>query len=335
MARILLTLTGLLLLTLFWLFRPGLTPPEISPPSELPEPGFTVGESAEAVRRSETAAGPLKPDNHARIIWNPEYQNRKGPCSVVYLHGFSASYGEGSPLHVQTAEKLGCHLYIARLHGHGLRTEEPLLDMNSDSLLSDAGRALAIGNLLGEQVVLVGSSMGGMLSLHLASGFPDSVDVLALLSPLIEFETGASLLFDKSWGQRIMRLLLGEPYIRVQPENDDHARYWYQSYRLESLMVLKTMQNNLLSNEVYKRIHQPVFAGYFYKDEDTQDEVVSVQAIMDLKEKLATPTHQKVFTAFPGAEEHVISSAYRSAEYQQVREALVRFIEQQLTEQSR
>ena len=326
MKRIIYTLFVLLLLFLVWLFRPGPGPPEISVPDSLPVLAFSIDEADEAIRAAEERAGPLKPDNHARIVWNETYRDRKAPCSVVYIHGFSSSYGEGAPLHTRTAEALGCHLYVTRLHGHGLVTDEPLKDMHPDSLLADAGEALAIGNLLGDEVVLIGNSMGGTLALHLASVFSESVDALVLLSPLIEFATGASVLFDKPWGQRIMRLHLGGSYLNFEPDNEGHDQYWYNTFRIEAMMNLKTMKRKLLDDELPGRIRQPVFVGYYYRDEEHQDDVVSAAAIRSLEPKLGTPPDQKQFMAFPGADAHVISSAYRTDVYAHVTDSVIQFL---------
>ncbi len=328
--RILFALAVLFLLFLSWLFRPGDPLPVITLPVELPEISFTVEQAEDAVRRAEREAGPLKPDNHARIIWNPEYRDRKAPCSIVYIHGFSASYGEGAPVHARLARDLGCHLYVSRLHGHGLRTDEPLVNFQPDSLLASAGRALAIGNVLGDKVILIGNSMGGTISLHLTAMHPEWVDALVLFAPVIEFATPASHFFGYRWAQRIMRLVLGEPYLRFDPQNDDHARYWYNYYRMEALAVLQMMKQDLLHDELYARIRQPVFAGYFYKDDDEQDAVVSVQAIKEMERKLGTLPERRDFRAFPDAGAHVISSAYRSDEHAQVREAVTQFLRYQL-----
>src|SRR5688572_17571900 len=45
----------------------------------------------------------LKPDNQARIVWLNDSTKTKTDYAVVYLHGFSASQGEGDPVHYQFA----------------------------------------------------------------------------------------------------------------------------------------------------------------------------------------------------------------------------------------
>src|SRR5687767_3811109 len=64
----------------------------------------------------------LKPDNEARIIWADNTKKEKTPFSIVYLHGFSASQGEGEPVHRDIAKHFGYNLYLPRLAEHGIDT---------------------------------------------------------------------------------------------------------------------------------------------------------------------------------------------------------------------
>lgn len=330
--RILIGLAGVIALFLIWLLRPGDPLPEITLPPEFPEPGYTVEEAGEMVRRRELAAGPLRPDNHARIIWNEAYRDRQAPCSMVYIHGFTASQGEGSPVHARMARDLGCHLYITRLHGHGRRTSDPLAHMHPDSLMADAAHALATGGLLGQKVILAGGSMGGTLSLYLAAIFPDRVDALVLFAPLIDFAAPGAHLFERRWARRLAELVTGEPYITFVPANDGHDRYWYTRYSMKALGTLQSMRQAILANFPHAAITQPVFTGYYYKDEENRDQVVSLSAILEWKEKLGTPPRQRRFFAFPEAGAHVITSGYRAREHDKVRHEATRFLREQLFE---
>jgi hypothetical protein len=52
----------------------------------------------------------------------------------------------------------------------------------------------------------------------------------------------------------------------------------------------------------------PVFLGYYYKDEEHQDNVVSVDAMKEMFEQLGTPASLKKSEAFPNSGNHVITS---------------------------
>ena len=70
--------------------------------------------------QKEEAAHKLKPDNEARILWANDSLKNKTEYSLVYLHGFTASQGEGDPVHRDMAKKFGCNLYLSRLAEHGV-----------------------------------------------------------------------------------------------------------------------------------------------------------------------------------------------------------------------
>lgn len=95
--------------------------------------------------RQHEASHKLRPDNEARIIWAGDSSKSATEYALVYLHGFSASQGEGYPVHVNTARRFGCNLYLSRLSEHGIDTSEQLLRLTADSYWESAKEALAIG----------------------------------------------------------------------------------------------------------------------------------------------------------------------------------------------
>ena len=109
----------------------------------------------------------LKEDNEARVVW-ADSSHQKTAYSVVYLHGFSASQGEGAPIHTLIADSIGANLFLARLRDHGLGTKEAFREVTPQDWIDDTKEALAIGRLLGEQVIVVSCSTGGTLSIALA-----------------------------------------------------------------------------------------------------------------------------------------------------------------------
>src|SRR5580693_5572512 len=74
----------------------------------------------------------LKPDNQARIIWANDSLKQKTEYAIVYLHGYTASQGEGDPVHTDIARKFGCNLYLSRLAEHGIDTVDDLINLTVD-----------------------------------------------------------------------------------------------------------------------------------------------------------------------------------------------------------
>lgn len=268
----------------------------------------------------------IRPDNEARIIWFDSIP-RKTKYSIVYLHGWSASQEEGDPIHIQTAKRYGCNLYLPRFAGHGLVEDEPMLDLTADEVLDSAKEAIAIGKQLGEKVILMGTSTGGTLALHLAGGDPDIAGLL-LYSPNIEIYDPNAKLLTKPWGLQLAKLVKGGDYHEFDRDIDLKNQYWTTKYRLEALTHLQAMVDYTMTPETFSEVKQPVFLGYFYKNDSIQDQVVSVPAMLEMYGQLGTSKSQKRKVAFPNAGNHVMTSYVSSKDLESVQKETNKFIEE-------
>lgn len=249
----------------------------------------------------------LKPDNEARIVWF-DSTRAKTPYSIVYLHGFSASQKEGDPVHLRLAKEFGCNLYLSRISDHGVDTTEALLYFTAERAWESAKEALAIGEAIGEKVIVVSTSTGGTLALKLAAEFPDRVHALVNMSPNIAINNPAAFLANDPWGLYIARIVMGGKYRDTGPANE-RSQYWNGKYRLESVVQLQELIETTMTDETFAKIKQPSLTLYYYKDEEHQDPEVKVSAMREMHEKLGTPESLKREKAIPGAEAHVIGGA--------------------------
>jgi len=199
----------ILLLVLAYLLGPKPDKPKMS--TDLPSISASIGNIENYVDKNNEGF-PIKPDNESRIIWANENKKERTNHSVLYLHGFSASWYEGFPAHVSFAEKFGCNLYLPRLASHGLETEEALIDMTPDALWESAKHALMVARSLGKKVIIMSTSTGGTLALNLAAVFPEYVEGLILYSPNIEINDNSAFLLSKPWGLQIGRKAVGGKY---------------------------------------------------------------------------------------------------------------------------
>lgn len=266
----------------------------------------------------------LKPDNEARIIWFDSSKN-KTPYSIVYLHGFSASQKEGDPIHLQLAKTFGCNLYLSRLSDHGVDTTEALQLFTAERVWESAKEALAIGEAIGDKVIIVSTSTGGTLALKLAAEFPDRVHALVNMSPNIEINNPAAFLANDPWGLHIARVVMGGKYRDTGPENEK-SKYWNGKYRLEAVVQLQELIESSMTDETFARIKQPSLTLYYYKDEEHQDPEVKVSAMRKMHEKLGTPEALKRQMAIPNAEAHVIGGALVSKDVETVYSEIEKFL---------
>jgi pimeloyl-ACP methyl ester carboxylesterase len=250
---------------------------------------------------------------------------------LVYLHGFSASWYEGNPVHIDFARRYGMNLYIPLLASHGIDTTEALIDMTPDRLYDSAKEALVAAQALGDKVILMGTSTGGTLMLKLAAEFPDLIAGLLLYSPNIAINNGAAFLLGKPWGLQILKSVYKGKYrITNNDLGSEDCHYWNCKYRLEAIVYLQQLVDATMNKETYAKVDKPVFLGYYYKDAEHQDKVVKVDAMLKMFDELGTPENLKQKVAFPEAGCHPIASKLFSGAWKDVEAASYQFAEEKL-----
>ena len=323
MKRILVSVTGLLaVLALGYALGPRHQFASAPAKTELPVTDLATLE--QTIAESEKRAG-LKPDNEARIVWADSSRKVKTPVSMVYIPGFGATWAEGDPIHKKLAKHFGCNLYLARPEEHGLTSPDAFKGLTPDKYKASAERALAIGKALGDRVVVIGTSAGGMLTLYLAQRHPE-IAGLVLYSPCIAVVNPALKLATKPWGAQIMKQVLNGEHVTVTTYKPDRAQYWLTRYHINGLITLQTMLDEYMTPDEFSKVKQPLFMGYYYKDEDHQDKVVSVAAMLAMYEQLGTSADKKQKVAFPKAGEHVIASHFTSGDLDGVYRATEQFL---------
>lgn len=300
--------------------------PKPEPPSEFNET-FTfppISELDSFIQNRELAVKGLKEGNQAKIVWNDSLVKQKTPISFVYIHGFSASGEEGAPGHIQLAKQFGANLYIARLAEHGIDLGDATMqDLTSDKLIATAEEALAIGKEIGEEVIIIGTSMGGALTTYLASKHPE-IKAIVLYSPCIEIFDKNAALIDNPWGLHLAKAIKKSDFNDITPKNDLQKKYWTLHYRLEGVQALQNFLTHTMNEKTFSQITCPVYMGYYYKDEENQDKVVSVPAMLRMFEQLGS--NQKEKMAFPESKHHVIASYVLSEDWENVRDNTAKFL---------
>jgi esterase/lipase len=269
----------------------------------------------------------LKPDNEARIVWYNDSLKQKTHYAIVYLHGFSASQGEGEPTHRQIAKEFGCNLYLSRLAEHGIDTTDTMINFTADKFWESAKQAYAIGRQLGDTVILMGTSTGGSLALMLAATYPE-VGALILYSPNIEINDPNAWVLDRHWGLQVARMVTKSNYITSKDQRPGYKQYWNPPYRIEAAVELQELLSTSMTKSNFKKVHQPALVLYYYKDEVHQDSVVKVSAIQTMFRELGTEAEFKKEEAVPGAGDHVIGSYIKSKDLETVRNDTERFLEE-------
>ncbi len=319
---------GLILVVLFslvyWL-GPRFPQPILD--DNLPQFKFTV-EQTDSVVNAEMKAWPVKPDNEGRIFWVNDSAKKQTEYCLLYLHGFSASWFEGEPVHRHFAQRYGMNLYTPLLLPHGLITNDPLLDMTPDKLYQSAKQALVMAHILGKKVLIMSTSTGGTLSLKLAHDFPELVDGLFLFSPNIAINDKGARVLNNPWGLKIARWITGDKYRITNTDSlSTDCKYWNCKYRLEAAVYLEQLVESTMKKETFEKVKCPVLLQYYFKDEQNQDPVVKVSAMHPMFDQLGTPENLKKKQAVD-AETHTIASQLFSKSWQEVEENCYHFAEE-------
>ncbi len=276
-------------------------------------------------KREDSVKG-MKPGNEAYIIWADSITKQKTPYSIVYLHGFGASPMEGDPVHRFLAAHFGANLFVTRLPEHGISRKNGMEYLTAQDLANAAGEAYQIGKILGEKVIVVGTSMGGSLGLLLASQQPD-LHALVLYSPAIRDEKRLLEGFFKPWVFWVMKKTLLEDGVMNQQREGEKGAYWSEEYHANGYESLAVLLYSEMNEETFAKVKQPVFMGYYYKNDQEKDMVVSVSKMQEMFGQLGTAPALKKELAFPKTGDHVIASSITSQDWQTVLFQTIDFLE--------
>jgi len=150
-----------------------------------------------------------------------------------------------------------------------------------------------------------------------------------LYSPNFEIYDPNAKYLTGPWGEQIARQVTGSDYNSFVPPPGGE-KYWTTKYRMEGVFALQTLLDRTATPEIFKAINKPYFLGYYYKNEEESDHVVSVPAMLEFHKKTATPADQKRCLPFPNAGNHVVISKIMAKDYSKVQLETYKFLEEVL-----
>ncbi|WBU58108.1 alpha/beta hydrolase [Paracoccus sediminicola] len=235
---------------LIWMFGPResgrFNPPEIA---ELPE-------NLDAYLYQEESG--VRPEVSRRIVWAGR-TGEKTPVSLVYLHGFSASSEEIRPVPDLIAAWRGANLYFARLSGHGLDGASLGTARVSD-WARDVAEAIAIGQRIGEKVVVIGGSTGGTLAVMAARDpkLGRLIDGVVLISPNFGLRNRWAFLARWPLARHWLPLIAGRERC-FEPRNEKHREYWTSCYPMTAVLPMVALVAEANGSD-FSDVGQPLLA---------------------------------------------------------------------------
>jgi esterase/lipase len=251
--------------------------------------------------REDSVPG-VKPALRKGIVWHDSVAKSRTAVAIVYLHGFSASRGELSPVVERLADSLGANVFFARLAAHGRVDGEAFATVTAQQWIDDAREALAIGRRLGNRVVVIGMSTGALLAMQVASESTDSTApaALILVSPNHEPTDRRARFIAGPFGPALARLVGGK-YREFTVTNAAHAELWTSRYRTEGVAALMDLVLHAQSIDVGK-IRVPLLTLYTH-----HDDVVRLDLVRTRHDAFGSPI--KEIVDVPQATRHEMASA--------------------------
>lgn len=239
----------------------------------------------------------ITPGTEKKVVWH-DGPGEKTPLAVVYLHGFSATRQETAPLADEIAAELGANLFYTRFRGHG-RSGTAMGEATVQAWVSDTWEAYRIGRLLGERVIIMGTSTGGTAAAWLAANLSEqttrqqdkgALAAMVLLSPNFGPADPAAAILTWPWGGSIAELVLGTER-SWEPQNDLHRQYWSTSYPTAAVLPMMGLVR-LVQRSDLSGVSVPTLTLY-----SPDDQVVNPEQIVR--------THRRIGTAVPEARSRI------------------------------
>lgn len=219
----------------------------------------------ERIAQQEAAYPEVTDGAEKSIRFSAESRPKRTTHVVLYIHGFSATRQEVSPIPETIAQNLHANYYGVRLTGHGL--DDVALDAATPSdWIFDVMEAWDVARQLGDNVIVIATSTGATLATWLAQQYQVQPNLAALVMISPNFQPGhrATPMFLWPWSRYWMPLLSGGTY-GWEPSNDGGAKYWTYRYPVTAVHGLAALVK-AVRNSNLEAITAPSL--FIYCDED-------------------------------------------------------------------
>jgi esterase/lipase len=236
---------------------------------------------------SESKFANIRPGLAKQIVWADPASKARTPFSIIYLHGFSASSGEIRPVPDLVAQHLGANLYLGRQTGHGM-DGEALGKATIEAWVNDVAEAIAIGERIGERVIVMATSTGASLATWALTepALAENLAAAVLLSANYRLQARGAFLLSSPFARQIVRVAIGRTR-SFEPINAAHARLWTYRYPTEALLPLaKAMQ--LANRAAVEGVRAPALFLY-----SPGDAVIDPGRIFEIASRWGAP-HQLI-----------------------------------------
>ncbi|MCB1188823.1 MAG: alpha/beta fold hydrolase [Leptospiraceae bacterium] len=252
------------------------------------------------LQESEGKYEDIIPKTEKKIFWTEPTKKNKTRYSIVYIHGFSASRQEYTPIFENFAKEIGANIFFTRLRGHG-RSGDALSNVSENDWLNDGAEALEIGNRIGDKTIIICSSTGCTIGVWLAMQEKwKNIHTIIMLSPNFMPASFFSKMVLLPWGKYAIKLALGDTY-EWTPKNELQGKYWTTRHKSEVLYTMMKLVK-LVDQLDLSKFTLPVLIIY-----NEEDPVVSSSAIKRKYAQMGSTIKKKIAFPVKGIAKHVVA----------------------------
>lgn len=265
------------------------------------DPASISGDLDEWLALSEAEIAGITPGAEKEIIWADPQSKQKTDLAIVYLHGFSATKYETRPLSEIVAKELGANLYYPRLSGHG-QDGEALAAATVNEWLNDTAQAIAVGERLGNRILIIGTSTGATLATW-ALAQPElarNISGVAFISPNYAVQGATIGMLTMPWAETILPVVVGKTR-SWEPVNAQQGKWWTTSYPTMAIICMGALLK-LVRGIDKSQIDTP--AVFIYSPDD---EVVVPDAALDVARMWGGPVKTIEVTDAQDRSSHVLA----------------------------
>lgn len=248
----------------------------------------------------------LRAGAEKRVHWAAAPETRTD-WAVVYVHGFSAAADEIRPVPDMVADGLAANLVFTRLKGHG-RDGPAMGEATVQGWMEDLAEALGIAHLIGQRVLVMGTSTGGtLITLALHETMGRDVDGVVLVSPNFRVADPKSALI--TWpGARWWLPWLAGREIGFEPRSATHGQFWTSRYPSLALLPM-----GAAVRAVHRRRHEDVTTPALFVF-DPGDQIVDHRVTKAVAERWGGPAEVHEVTLGPEDDpsRHLVAGAVLS-----------------------
>jgi carboxylesterase len=225
-------------------------PPLLDIPAARPQKDFDSAVEAAQSQIAEHAPG-MRPECAARLFTHGRQTDR----AIVLLHGFTNCPRQFYALAQRYYER-GYNVYVPRFPYHGLYNRAPreLMHLTSEDLVRTGMAAVDIARGLGRYVMVMGLSMGGLVTAWLAQHRED-IDRAVMVAPALAFRAipfRFMPLYAAYARYAPNRFIWWDPQLKGAAPGPEHAYYGFHLRAFQAVLRLAVLVGQTMRRRAAK-----------------------------------------------------------------------------------